>query len=653
MSAHEIRLTKEEKHHLESLLPTWGHKSCAEKMDIKNNIITKFLWDRGQDANDGYACGFMRQKINTWFTNNMESSEPHLPNSIKTSWSAQAVFNEVEANHIQTRIDELMQESANARHLTCVNSARKELFEALSDEDKQEYEELADRWTEEGPDCHLVACIAEERSPGWVQNWTMTMWDQSWSFGLYAWVFLDTDNHITHALLLIQYAVAVLAPEDDNFVDPPPATKTFLPTFAEDGFPLLPTEIDGKTIVKVSNHQNYLYRYLKESYGKAVDAFGSGGADGPSSSGVGPAQRVRHRFQFLCMYSIPEDKYVSAHYGHPMTPNELKEAGHKKKKHLHTRVAPTACSTEAGTSEGFAAETGWAGNKGKGKAKRAGPAKWAAGWGGSDDSSSDNGDQFIGENNSSGEDLSRLSDALPDVGLSQCKVAKAPARRVSGDTGAQQSPNEVGGVLEAANADLGAAAVVCCPPAETDAAEAKGQALVWVTTAQPHGPFVFLWALSEEPNFQELVASWCHLMGQSGIGMAGEFHRGRYAAAAGRFYLWASTAQFLDIPSILLPTCLRAHQPAAPTPAHGFTKQPIGSGSELTQDDVSNDEVLKDLMTEEPSKSGKKVRDFEGWEGGAGAKSGMRGRGATRGHVMTADATTAATRPTEPMTGGR
>ena len=145
------------------------------------NVIDKFLEGRGHSADDGYARGFISnvrcrwaaqssptyanilgdellQKLTNWFNNNSEASETRLPKAVKVEWTAREVFWTLEQERIAARADELVQQGKLP--LVALNSARAELWKALSEEQVEQFEDTAEVWTKEGPDeellCELV-----------------------------------------------------------------------------------------------------------------------------------------------------------------------------------------------------------------------------------------------------------------------------------------------------------------------------------------------------------------------------------------------------------------------------------------------------------------------------------------------------------------
>ena len=98
------------------------------------------------------------QKLTTWFNNNTQTSETRLPKSVKVEWTAREVFCIVRHDEIAARAEELVQQGKIA--IVGLNAARAELWKALSEEEVEEFEEKAERWTKDGPAedllCELV-----------------------------------------------------------------------------------------------------------------------------------------------------------------------------------------------------------------------------------------------------------------------------------------------------------------------------------------------------------------------------------------------------------------------------------------------------------------------------------------------------------------
>ena len=74
-------------------------------------------------------------------------------------WTGREVFNLLEDAAIEERAAEI-QRTTGRIYIAALNSARSELWKALSNEDRDKWEEKADQWTLEGPDPDLrAACI--------------------------------------------------------------------------------------------------------------------------------------------------------------------------------------------------------------------------------------------------------------------------------------------------------------------------------------------------------------------------------------------------------------------------------------------------------------------------------------------------------------
>ena len=85
------------------------------------------------------------------------TDEPRLPKFMRATWTAWAVFAEVEHERIHVRLKELLEEGVKF-WIAAYNIALSELWKQAVNEGKgDEYENLAEEWTAQGPDASLVA----------------------------------------------------------------------------------------------------------------------------------------------------------------------------------------------------------------------------------------------------------------------------------------------------------------------------------------------------------------------------------------------------------------------------------------------------------------------------------------------------------------
>ncbi|TFK77800.1 hypothetical protein K466DRAFT_607682 [Polyporus arcularius HHB13444] len=294
----QLSLNGQETEHLESVLQSWTSKSRTEKSAFKEELISKFLKDRGLDTANLWMRFVLRVKIGTWFSNHVPAAEPRLPRSLRAHWTAREVFYEQEAERIQLRQEELKSEGTHP--LAALNKARSQTWNELSDEEKDGYSATADLWTAQGPDnAELRAQIAEKRGPGWSHGYADLWYTQANAVGLHLFFYLDKEGRLrsghydTSELFddssvkkftelypnwhknifdcLGKYAATVLLPDDDdNVADPPPvkANKVVL-EFDDNGIPILPTEENGKAITLVGRRQTIMRAYMNANYSAA------------------------------------------------------------------------------------------------------------------------------------------------------------------------------------------------------------------------------------------------------------------------------------------------------------------------------------------------------------------------------------------------
>ena len=178
----KIKLLKDETKKLEPRLEVWPTLTKDDSNQEREAFVTDFLKCRDVDSTDEWKRDTLRtvrvshfqviaqegwiimftfhikhiQKINQWFSNHGSHSQSRLPGSLKTHWTARQVFNERMADKIARKQDKLLQkateEGKNMIDIVALNKARMMVWSKLSEEERAEFVEEADRWTAEGPD---------------------------------------------------------------------------------------------------------------------------------------------------------------------------------------------------------------------------------------------------------------------------------------------------------------------------------------------------------------------------------------------------------------------------------------------------------------------------------------------------------------------
>ena len=84
--------------------------------------------------------------------NNINGADPRLPPAIRSQWTGQAVFNFRKTNEkiIADRQRAIMAEHGT-KQLAALVKARSQLYKALTEEERAEYEAIAKRWSDKGP----------------------------------------------------------------------------------------------------------------------------------------------------------------------------------------------------------------------------------------------------------------------------------------------------------------------------------------------------------------------------------------------------------------------------------------------------------------------------------------------------------------------
>ncbi len=95
------------------------------------------------------------QKITHWFSNNAPTKDSRLPRALRTVWTAREVFNIRRQEAVAERQKEILESGEKTASIAALNAARAELWAALSDEEKMEFERDADEWSFDGPDPNL------------------------------------------------------------------------------------------------------------------------------------------------------------------------------------------------------------------------------------------------------------------------------------------------------------------------------------------------------------------------------------------------------------------------------------------------------------------------------------------------------------------
>ncbi|KAI1789743.1 hypothetical protein LXA43DRAFT_1095995 [Ganoderma leucocontextum] len=222
----EVRLTKEEIETLVDVAEDWKSKTSTEKKTTRDMLVEKFLTARNKPI-DKWSKTCMKTKISNWISNHVTSRANHVPKLLKMTWSGRDVFNEEESARIQTQIDKL--KGQGFHHIAAVNKARAELWDELSSEKQQEYEDTAEQWTMEGPAPIMRKQVIAKRVPDWVSAFCALLWDQADVMAYVSYVWQDSDDKIKHARYDISLAWHDDQPETVRFTEAQPNWKKDFP----------------------------------------------------------------------------------------------------------------------------------------------------------------------------------------------------------------------------------------------------------------------------------------------------------------------------------------------------------------------------------------------------------------------------------------
>ncbi|KAI0682578.1 hypothetical protein C8Q76DRAFT_698321 [Earliella scabrosa] len=190
----DIQLTKEETEYLGTFLDSWTSKSRKEKNTLKNTIVTKILQDRQHDPEDMWARAFMKLKVASWMSNHVTNRNNRLPRVLKTLWTGREVYCIKHVDDVVAETERMV--AAGVHHIAAVNKARASLWNDLSDDEKHEWETMAEQWNIEGPDEEVRAEIAEKRLPDWVQGFTALLSDQASAIVWIYFYYLDKNGKL-------------------------------------------------------------------------------------------------------------------------------------------------------------------------------------------------------------------------------------------------------------------------------------------------------------------------------------------------------------------------------------------------------------------------------------------------------------------------
>ncbi|KAI1789362.1 hypothetical protein LXA43DRAFT_1062872 [Ganoderma leucocontextum] len=213
----EVRLTEEEIDTLHAETKEWATKTNTDKKAIRERLAQDFLAAREEPVNK-WSKTCMKTKISMWISNHVTSKTAHrVPKLLKTTWSGRDVFYEQKSADIQKCIDELKGEGYV--HIAAVNKARAEHWELLGEEEQQAYEDTA-RCGHRKNYCQTGARLG-----------VRLLWDQAdvMTYVSYAW--RDSEGKLKHAWYDISMAWHDDKPEVVRFTDHQPNWNKEFPQF--------------------------------------------------------------------------------------------------------------------------------------------------------------------------------------------------------------------------------------------------------------------------------------------------------------------------------------------------------------------------------------------------------------------------------------
>ncbi|TFK89214.1 hypothetical protein K466DRAFT_564277 [Polyporus arcularius HHB13444] len=113
--------------------------------------------------------------VRNWFNNRTQAKKARLPLRINRAYTGERVFESLCRDEIRASVQG---DDSDEHHIVLWNARRKELWEALSQDERDEYEAKAVRWNEEGPDVQLPPALAYRRAIGWMRSVVALYWEQ-------------------------------------------------------------------------------------------------------------------------------------------------------------------------------------------------------------------------------------------------------------------------------------------------------------------------------------------------------------------------------------------------------------------------------------------------------------------------------------------
>ncbi|KAI1783484.1 hypothetical protein LXA43DRAFT_1067601 [Ganoderma leucocontextum] len=153
---------------------------AAEKDAFRDRCAKHIIRLRELADDDVYIVDLFHNKVRNWFQNNAPVKKTRLPIRINNVFHPERVYGMKHKDDIRVALQESRADDGDddSPYVVQWNAMRKEMWTALSAEERVIFERLAAQWSEEGPDEDMKPEMAERRAVAWMKAVTLLFWQQ-------------------------------------------------------------------------------------------------------------------------------------------------------------------------------------------------------------------------------------------------------------------------------------------------------------------------------------------------------------------------------------------------------------------------------------------------------------------------------------------
>ncbi|TBU25562.1 hypothetical protein BD311DRAFT_741122 [Dichomitus squalens] len=176
----KVNISLAEDEYLQSVLPDYRKQGALEKANYCDRRVQHLMNMRNVTTQNPYIKPLLTLKVRNWFTNHSEARRACMPYKLSHNFNGVRVFETLHRTEILER--KAMADRMGTHHIRKYTSVRNKMYQELTEENREELEQIAQEWNTSGPDAQCKPQIAETRGHKWMRSFMEMVWQQAGIF---------------------------------------------------------------------------------------------------------------------------------------------------------------------------------------------------------------------------------------------------------------------------------------------------------------------------------------------------------------------------------------------------------------------------------------------------------------------------------------